>query len=581
MSALPGWFSDEVRHVVSAGVSHTLLLYGDIHGIFPNPDADDEPETPYMSLRNFLARVLDSREIVAYYNIASGLTFPDPSAVERFRAAAGLADRGGSDPIAAARAGLAEKRRLPTEPELAMPLLERVLQRAERSAVVIWSVHTLAPTVSPGIPLAVPDRANIERLKNWAADEAIREKGGLVVLVTAHAGDVHRELRHPGSGIHPVHIPRPDAEERKTFLSTIPEVDVDLFARATQGMTLRQIRDLFLRAKEKDAPLDLAFVKARKQELLNQEYGDVMEVMEPLRGLDDIGGCEHVKKYFRDVLDALRRGDARLVPMGVTLMGPPGTGKTALVEGLAREAGFTFVKTRSIRSMWVGESESRMEKLLEGLRGLAPVVVMNDEADLAEQSRDAPRGDSGVSERLMKMWMELLSDPRIRGQIIVISCTNRPDRIDAALKRSGRSDERILLPMPSWDERVAILEVLFRRYDIPLDTQPQFFGEATEGMSGADLEKVVLAAWRFAVEAGEAKVGMDTLTRALRDFIPSANQEEIDRMTLIGIMECSSRRLLPGHIKDIVDQIARRRLVDDVDEWLAKIRGRQILVEEA
>src|SRR5256885_2208176 len=80
--------------------------------------------------------------------------------------------------------------------------------------------------------------------------------------------------------------------------------------------------------------------------------------------------------------------------------------KTAIVEALAKEAGFNFVRTKNVRSMWVGESEARMEQLCYGLRSLAPVVVMNDEADLAEGGRDTARGDSGVSERLMKMWME-------------------------------------------------------------------------------------------------------------------------------------------------------------------------------
>src|SRR3990172_2321782 len=125
-------------------------------------------------------------------------------------------------------------------------------------------------------------------------------------------------------------------------------------------------------------------------------------------------------------------------------MCPLGTRKTTIVEALAKAAGFNFVKIKNLRSMWVGESESRAQRMMRGLRELAPVVVMNDEADLAEAGRDAPKGDSGVSERIMKMWMEFLSDPKIRGKVIVISCTNRPDRIDAGLLRSGRNDERIL-----------------------------------------------------------------------------------------------------------------------------------------
>jgi len=585
---LPAWFDDEIRHVVGAEVAHVVLLHGDVHGLFPNPDAEGEDEPPYLSLRRFLDKVLDARPLVVSYNIASGLSFLTSGMARRFRALTGLEPKADpQDPVASARASLAERRGLPKEPEACLPLVEAALQKVERAAAVIWSVHAVAPVVSPGIPLSPLDRTNLERLKNWARDEAMQQKQALAILVSPHAGDVHRELRQPGCGIHPVEIPRPLHAERATFIRKVtgrrkfrlPEgLDAEVLARATQGMSLRQLRELFLRAKERKTPLDLDFVKARKGELLNQEYGDVMDIVEPDRRLEDLGGCEHVKAYFRGVLDAIQKGERRLVPMGVTLMGPPGTGKTALVEALAGEAGFNFVKIRNVRSMWVGESESRMESLIGGLRSLAPVVVMNDEADLAEQGRDAPRGDSGVSERLMKMWMELLSDPRIRGEVIVISCTNRPDRIDPALKRSGRSDERILLPMPSWEERVAILQVQFRRHRVENDLPNlSAFGEATEGMSGADIEKVVLSAYRFAVEAGRGVVRGEDLTRALRDFIPSASQAEIDRMTLAGVLESSSRRLLPRHVKDIVDQIARRKLVEDMDDWMKQIHERQIL----
>jgi SpoVK/Ycf46/Vps4 family AAA+-type ATPase len=357
-------------------------------------------------------------------------------------------------------------------------------------------------------------------------------------------------------------------------------MDADVMAHATQGMSLMQIREIFLQAKGDGRPIGLASVKEIKRRLLNNEYGDVMEVLEPERGLEDIGGHEHIKQYFRGVLEAIRAGESRLVPMGVTLMGPPGTGKTAIVEALAKEAGFNFVKTKNIRSMWLGESESRMEKLVAGLRSLSPVVVMNDEADLAEAQRDSPKGDSGVSERLMKAWMELLSDPRIRGQIIVISCTNRPDRMDAALKRSGRSDERILMPMPSDEERKAIFRVMFKRHGIPVDIADFGGVGSAENISGADIEKIVLSSYKFAGEQGKAKVDIDALRAAVDDFIPSASMADIDGMTIAGLLECSSRRLLPPHVKEILVGIATRGLVPSLDEAFGRLKARNILPAE-
>ncbi|MCC6809800.1 MAG: ATP-binding protein [Deltaproteobacteria bacterium] len=562
MSDLPAWFERELMPAFKANVASVFLLHGDVAGLFANPD--EAP--PYVTLDGFFERIFDTGEIVVFYDLASGLTFLRP---EMERALLALQD---GDPIAAAKAGLAQRRGAPKDPETALPLIEKALRAKSSVAVIIASAHFVAPAVSAAFPLPQNERANIQRLLNWAHDDDLRKKKNMVVLVTDQAAKVSSELRLSAGGIPTIFIPKPSEAERTAFLQAAQATNIPLLARASQGLSLKQLQDVLAQS---GGTLDEASLKRKKREILNVEYGDVMELVEPARGLADIGGSAHIKAYFQEVLSGIRGGDARLVPMGVTLMGPPGTGKTAIVEALAKEAGFNFVKTKNVRSMWVGESEARMEKLLYGLKSLAPVVVMNDEADLAEGGRDSVRGDSGVSERLMKMWMELLSDPKIRGQIIVINCTNRPDRIDAALKRSGRSDERILMAMPSLEERAAIFSVQMRRHAIPsgvTDFAP--FARATDGLSGADIERLVLSAFRLA--KGTA-VTAQTLDAAIKDFIPSASQAEIDAMTIAGLAESSSRRLLPENTQEIVDAIAARGLVDDLEATLSQLAVRNII----
>ncbi|HEY3445799.1 MAG TPA: ATP-binding protein [Myxococcales bacterium] len=588
-SGLPEWFEQGILAPFEAGVASVFLLHGDVHGLVANPDAEEEPEKAFLPLRAFLERIFDSAELVAFYDVAAGIGCLKPAMEKRLLdLTRPAAERYvSSDPVAAARQSLAAKRGLPKEPEAALPILENALKAMKRVAVVIESAHFVAPTISAGIPLPAVERATVQRIVNWARDGQVRERRNMVLLVTDQAAKVNGELRVADCGIPVVFIPKPAQDERVAFLMArmddeVPEgFDVQAFARASQGMSLRQLQEVLSKAEEAGEELGPEFVKGRKKEILNAEYGDVMEVVDPVRGLDDIGGNAHIKAYFAQVLEAIRKGDSRLVPMGVTLMGPPGTGKSAIVEALAKEAGFNFVKTRNVRSMWVGESEARMEKLLNGLRSLAPVVVMNDEADLAEAGRDGPKGDSGVSERLMKMWMELLADPRIRGQILVINCTNRPDRIDPALKRSGRSDERILMPLPSSSERAAILALMFKRHAIAHDLQDFApYADATEGQSGADLEKVVLGAWRVAREKGRAAVDGHCLSASIADFIPSASRAEIDAMTIAGLAECSSKRLLPPEVEEMVLGIRERGLVKDLDEIVSRLAERGIVAPE-
>lgn len=625
------WFT-EISEGFRAGVASTFILHGDVNCLVSNPDVRDEPYTPYVSMRSFFKKIFDARELVIFYSIASGIRFLDSDMENAFRNIVGIDDKkaDGADPIAAAKAGLAAKRGFPREVEACLPLIERALKKTSNVAVVLYSAHFIAPASSPTIPLPQNERINIERLRNWGQDETIRKNGNIILLLTDQAAKVSQELRQAESEIKPVFIPKPSQDERAAFIASflegvnkrkgieeklkklkaridrgnkgatieeeINEFETALellpeafpipkdfngatLAYATRGMSLRQILEIFLQAARSGKEISLEFVKEKKKEILTNEYGDVMEVIEPERGFENVGGLEHVKTYFRDVLDAIQTGESRLVPQGVTLMGPPGTGKTAIGECLAKEAGFNCVRTKSIRSMWVGESEARMEKFIGGLRSLAPVVVINDEADLAEAGRDSQKGDSGVSERLMKMWMELLSDPRIRGQIVVISCTNRPDRIDPALKRSGRSDERILLPMPSSAERPTIIRVMFERHKIPTSIKDfDVFAESTEGLSGADIEKVTLTAFRFAISSKRGKeVDEEAFQEALEDFIPSASQAEIDQMTIVSLLECSSRRLLPTNVNEIVSQIARRGVVPNLEAVIQQLATRNIV----
>jgi SpoVK/Ycf46/Vps4 family AAA+-type ATPase len=584
---MPAWFEEQVAEPFKAGIASVFIVHGDVNCLIGNPDKEDEPDEAYIPIRKFLEKVFAERQLVIFYNIANGAWFLSKKMETLFREVAGLeeANADGGDAVALNKAKLAAKRGLPREPEACFPLLERALRFAEGVAVIIKSAHFIAPATGSGLALPPNERANIERLRTWGQSTQIRAKGNIVLLMTDQAAKVSQELRLPESEIRTVFIPKPAKAERNAFIASVSKLDkgrklTDLatLAHATQGMSLRQIDELCRQANSLGRPLGLDFVKQKKREMLNSEYGDVMEVLEPSSGLEDIGGHEHIKAYLRGALTAIRNGETRLVPMGVTLMGPPGTGKTKIVEALAKEAGFNFVRIKNIRSMWVGESEARMEKLIYGLRSLAPVVVMNDEADLAEAGRDSFKGDSGVSERIMKMWMELLSDPMIRGQIIVISCTNRPDRMDPALKRSGRSDERILMPMPSATERMAIFPVMFRRHRLPSDLED--FTESaqlTEGLSGADIEKVTLSAFRFAAEAGKKKIDAEALRESILDFIPSASAAEIDSMTVAGLLECSSRRLLPPHLPEIIEGIRLRGLIPGFEDAIALLRDRNIL----
>jgi SpoVK/Ycf46/Vps4 family AAA+-type ATPase len=335
----------------------------------------------------------------------------------------------------------------------------------------------------------------------------------------------------------------------------------DQLAAETGGLALVQMEDIVQRAGGSGAPLSRASIVDRKIDLLRQEYGDVLEILQPKHDLAAVGGLDHAVHELKEVADIMRRGLTSAAPMGIILMGPPGTGKSFLAECFAKECGMLCVRFRPLRNMYVGQSERNQEKAFSAIRALAPVVVIVDESDQAEGgSRDQGAGDSGVTERMRASGFNFWADNALRGKVLRIDSTNRVDLIDSAMRRAGRTDVKIPVLMPDETGRRQIFEVLVKKHRIPstiADFAP--FARRTDGYTGSDIELALTTAWRFALKEGAASLQDAHLTAALDDLIPQAkDQVAIDRMTLLALDECRNKRLLPRNHEQIRRDIERR-----------------------
>ena len=302
----------------------------------------------------------------------------------------------------------------------------------------------------------------------------------------------------------------------------------------------------------------------RKVEILEQEYGQVLEIIRPKYGLDAVGGLNYAVKELQEIADIMKKGITSAAPMGVILMGPPGTGKSYLAQCFARECGLLCVKFKPLREMYVGASERNQDRAFSAIRALSPVVVMVDESDQQQSARGSSSGDSGVSERMRAQAFEFWGDQSLRGRVLRIDLTNRVDLIDSAMRRSGRTDIKIPILMPDLESRKQILQVLVKKHEVRTDIQDfSPYAERTDGFSGSDLELVLTTAFRFAsLEAnheGAVKLKKEHMDRAMEDFIPaSRDQEAIDRIALIALDECRSKRLLPPGYEEIREAILKR-----------------------
>lgn len=366
----------------------------------------------------------------------------------------------------------------------------------------------------------------------------------------------------------------------------IPElklaVPVEILARMTAGLSLVHVEDIFLRAMHEGRPVDRELVKDRKDSIIRSEFGDVLEIMDPQFGLDMIAGHKAVKRYFQEyVIRALREGDTARAPLGVLLMGPAGTGKSAIVEAMAFECGFNAVlfKQAKILGGLVGASERNQEKAFLAIEALAPCIVFTDEIDQAVGQRGGYQGDSGVSARLLGRMMEFMSDSRHRGRIVWLAATNRPDLLDSAFKRPGRFDAKIPMLMPVNDlERVELFEVMFRKYKVNLterlSTRQDTLNAAaksTAGYTGAEVESIVIKANQIAGRHGrpEGQLTGQDLLRAIGLISPSTR--DIEFMTALALAEVNDLEFVP--------EVYRKRAADkpllesEIESWAPKARG--------
>ncbi|MFV0309036.1 MAG: ATP-dependent zinc metalloprotease FtsH [Desertimonas sp.] len=255
----------------------------------------------------------------------------------------------------------------------------------------------------------------------------------------------------------------------------------------------------------------------------------------PSTTFSDIAGYEGVKQEITEVVDFLRmperfREIGARVPKGILLVGPPGTGKTLFARAVAGEAGVGFLSVTGsdFMEMFVGVGASRVRDLFQQARRMGRAIIFIDEIDSIGRKRGAGLG-GGHDEReqtLNQMLSEMDGFETSEG-IVIMAATNRPDILDPALLRPGRFDRQIVVPLPEFEERKAILEVHARDKRMGADVDLDVMARATPGMSGADLANLVNEAALVAVRRGSKEIERIDFENARDRVVLGARRESL------------------------------------------------------
>jgi cell division protease FtsH len=243
----------------------------------------------------------------------------------------------------------------------------------------------------------------------------------------------------------------------------------------------------------------------------------------PKTTFTDVAGCDEAIEELGEIKEFLQepakfQAVGAKIPKGVLLYGPPGTGKTLLARAVAGEAGVPFysISGSDFVEMFVGVGASRVRDLFEQAKENAPAIVFIDEIDAVGRHRGAGMGGGhDEREQTLNQLLVEMDGFDVRGGVILIAATNRPDVLDPALLRPGRFDRQIGVDAPDLAGRHMILKVHSRGKPMAPDTDLLSIARRTPGFTGADLANVLNEAALLTARQNQKLIGNQSLDEAI------------------------------------------------------------------
>ncbi|KAL1914765.1 uncharacterized protein VTP21DRAFT_8023 [Calcarisporiella thermophila] len=259
---------------------------------------------------------------------------------------------------------------------------------------------------------------------------------------------------------------------------------------------------------------------------------------------DSIGGLEEQIRIVREMVEHTLVNPAIFVkyglrpPKGVLLYGPPGTGKTLIARAVAAEtkAHVIVINGPEIISKFYGETEAKLRDIFNQAEENAPSIIFIDEIDALCPKRDEASNE--LEKRIVATLLTLMDgvvSKMEEQKLVVIGATNRPNSLDAALRRPGRFDREVEIGIPNANARFSILKTLLRNIPHSLSEEEiQQISAISHGYVGADLAAVCreagLKALKRNVESGtldeeKLMVHLEDVKLAMEGIRPSAMRE--------------------------------------------------------
>ncbi len=272
-----------------------------------------------------------------------------------------------------------------------------------------------------------------------------------------------------------------------------------------------------------------------------------------------LGGLSEVKRLLDAVIEHSHMRDeiyeqvGLAPPRGILLTGPSGTGKTAMARALSGEKQIPLIAIDGpqLYSKWLGESERALREVFKKARRAAPCILFFDTIDAVAPKFGADQFGTDVYQRILSQLLREIDNLRDVKGVILLGATNRPERIDPALLRSGRFDYILPFAKPDAAERAAIMRLCCRRVPLAPDLDFEEFAGRMEGFTGADIESLCKKATLLAIAEFQDGTRVAPFVVLRSDFLAVLESDRGSPKQVVAINKWKSVNVLSNSAGDL------------------------------